>query len=216
MGDDPEKLDLYERIIEKFRECKTPDGKVLTVKFGEAALMMAPVYEWIFGVGVVSKHLKNDIVGHATGVLDSAGVCVENATVDGLISTTLQHRTHDQVRSDSKSGIVEILWTKRSLDFILRFLDYGLVRHTDESLQRCASMAYTQVLKPYHSLMVSGIVTLALSLTPTREMFLSNLGFGCLTSAQKVLQKFLTSALPIVEYVDKTLLEHNCNFPNKA
>lgn len=67
---------------------------------------------------------------------------------------------------------MEVLWTKRALDFIMRFLDYGILKHTDQSLSHCASMAYNEVLKPYHGFMVSSIVTLAFKLAPTRKNFI--------------------------------------------
>lgn len=194
-----------------------PDGKVLTQKFGEAAKLIAPVYEWIFGPGMVANHLKDDILGHAGGVVSAASEDPDAyRTVDGMVSNMLKRKNIGDIRGKWGEGIVEVLWTKRALDFILRFLNSAMLIDTQQSLSHAASVAYAEVLKPYHGFMVSSIVTLAFKLAPSRKNFIRTLGFSDLAHAQETLRGFLVSAQPVVAKVHQVLTQHNCDFDDKV
>lgn len=84
----------------------------------------------------------------------------------------MAYRGIENIRGRWGDGVIECLWTKRALDFILRFLEYGILTNTNQSLHHSATKAYQEVLKPYHGLVVSTVATLAFNLAPKREDFL--------------------------------------------
>lgn len=78
----------------------------------------------------------------------------------------------ENIRGQWGEGVIECLWTKRALDFIIRFLEYGILTSTDRALYDCGMKAYEEVLKPYHGFPVSTVVTLAFNFAPHRETLL--------------------------------------------
>lgn len=192
-------------------------------------MLIAPLYDRIFGVGMVSKHLKDDIVGHATGLITASDPKPEYAHVDQMVPQMLSEKPLEEIQGQWGEGIVELLWTKRALDFITRLLDYGIIRYLDKTFYECATLAYEEVLKPYHGFLVSGIVTLAFNLAPTRERFLEYehlcvvatfflrlLGFERLEDAQEKLRPFIAVIRPVLNHVDGVLDTHGCDFPDRV
>lgn len=211
-----DQLEHYRCITQKLNECMDENGNILTEKFGEAALLFAPVYDWIFSFGIVAKHLQKDIIGHATSVIDTARISHDYYTIDSLIQNTLKTSTLKEIRKTGKNGIVDLLWTKRCIHFITKFLSYGIVEHTDKSLHSCASMAYEEILKPYHGIMISTFVSLAFSMVTSREKFIKQLGFTNIKEAQAALDPFLKASIPVVLALNDLLERYECNFPDKA
>lgn len=209
-------MDLYDRITEAFQACQTPDGRVNALRLGEAALLIAPIYDRIFGSGLVANHLKDDIIGHASGLIGAARPRSKCEYVDELVPEMLREKPVEEVRGKWGEGLVELLWTKRALDFITRFLDYGMFKRLEKSLHECASTAYNEVLKPYHGLLVSTIVRLAFNLAPTRETFIGSLGFDTMEEVQARLEPFVAAIRPVIDHVHIILTQHGCDFPDKV
>eukprot|EP00923_Selenidium_pygospionis_P003519 GHVN01005548.1.p2 GENE.GHVN01005548.1~~GHVN01005548.1.p2 ORF type:complete len:223 (-),score=20.16 GHVN01005548.1:1505-2173(-) len=183
----------------------------------EASLLVVPLYDKIFGPGMVANQLKKDLEGSATGCKTTVLSNPMNwKTVDGLIVGEVQKRGYDVVRQDKASGVVKLLWMKRALEFIATFLDNAVLRMPDKSVKDAASDAYNAVLKPYHGMVVAAVVSAAFRLAPGREDLLKSLGFESMEAAKEPVHRFLGVLKPVLASINASLDVNECNFDDKA
>ncbi|CDJ63819.1 glycolipid transfer protein, putative [Eimeria necatrix] len=211
---------LYNAILERFRAVPDAEGRLDCEKLADAALQISAVYELVFGSGFISRHLKQDIANSSGRMREAAKALRKSrggsaVTADELIAWELKELGIPKMRKDQNSGVRGMLWMKRALDFVFSLICNTFGTMKDATVKECALDAYDRVLKPYHSFLVSNIVSLAFSLAPSKEEFVRRLGFemdeaeNCLGSIQEVV-------LPVIARLNTLLEEANCNFPDKA
>jgi len=207
---------LYKAIMKRFEDARGPNGKIHTEEIAIAAAGMAPIYDIVFGSGMVSNHLKKDIMNSSGAVKNAWEQNPEQCnTIDMLIIFEKEHATIEKIRKDSKSGVKNLLWMNRALDFMITFLHGVFVKNVDKPAKFSANEAYNAILKPYHGLLVSGIVTLAFNLCPSRDELIRKLGFINDKVEEKVIH--LHSIIkPMCETTIKLLEDEGCNFKDKA
>eukprot|EP00922_Rhytidocystis_sp_ex-Travisia-forbesii_P041199 GHVS01061511.1.p1 GENE.GHVS01061511.1~~GHVS01061511.1.p1 ORF type:complete len:185 (-),score=6.70 GHVS01061511.1:125-679(-) len=74
----------------------------------------------------------------------------ERQFVDEFILHEIQQRGVQDIRKDSTSGVKNLLWMKRALDFIISFLELLMLGDPESSSKVCATKAYDKVLEDYH------------------------------------------------------------------
>ena len=118
--------------------------------------------------GVLSPLSSQDHEGHIKGLrkLYEADKVEGHASGDSLfplLERELAKRGMASVRGDLGSGVCSTLWLMRTFAFLIRFLENlcNPATRKDEAYD-CARAAYKEVLFPYHRVMVSMVVRLAL------------------------------------------------------
>lgn len=208
--------DAFSTCLEKSEEDPEKDVCVC-VETCDAAKKVVPLYDKIFGEGTVSNALKRDLDGSAVGCKTvSLSNPIEWRTMDDLIKGEVAKRGLQVVRKDKASGVVKLLWMKRALRFIALFLQNAILDMPDAPVKDAASAAYTKVLRPYHGALVSTIVSAAFRLAPGRDKLLKALGFDSMGDAVTALEQFLSVITPVLDSIDNSLKEHECDFSDKA
>lgn len=192
-----------------------PNGQINALKLAEAGHLVGTLYDRIFGVNTVSRKLREDIDGHANCVVEAVKADPQRKTTcEGLVHVTLQEKGLEWCRYTPDNGVLKLLWLKRALDFILRFVDYSLLK--GEKIQVAGRTAYSEVLKPYHGMLVKTLVNLAFSLAPSRDGFVRALGFDNINDCVATIEPFVTTARPIINHVHRLLADNGCDFPDKV
>ncbi|CDI85654.1 glycolipid transfer protein, putative [Eimeria praecox] len=224
MGDVPEEplkgLALYHALLEKFRAVPDAEGRLDCEKLADAAMQISVVYELVFGKGFISRHLKQDIANSSGRMREAAQALSKSrgggaVTADDLISWELKQLGIPRMRKDQKSGVRGMLWMQRALDFVFTLICNMFGTMKTATAKECALDAYDRILKPYHSFLVSNVVSLAFSLAPSKEEFVSRLGFE-MSEAEKCLPSIQEVILPIISRLRTLLEESQCYFPDKA
>jgi hypothetical protein len=137
------------------------DGLIDIESFLQACHNIQPVYDIIFSPGIVASTLKSDIAESISSVTNLKGKYPKLAHLQALIRQELTDTPVEKLRKTKKSGVVGLLWLMRAITFNVTF-----IAHVNDGRKRpapeCAKEAYAQVLKPYHGMMLSGIVRWAL------------------------------------------------------
>ena len=133
-----------------------------------AAKEMLKLYDLMFpSKGKVYDILKGDHVGHVNALekafeADKAHPKHDDS-VFGLIVREIEGTSRDKVRNNIHSGTCSVLWIMRTIAFLTRFLDtLSDAKLKDKEAYDCAREAYKEVLYPYHRMVVSVVVRLAL------------------------------------------------------
>lgn len=213
-------LALHNAVLDKFRAVPDTQGRLDCDKLADAALQIATVYDLVFGGGFVSRHLKQDIA-NSSGRMRAAAEALRRTrgggavSADELIAWEIKELGIPRMRKDQQSGVRGMLWMKRALDFVFSLLCNMFGSMKDASAKECALEAYDRILKPYHSFFVSHVVSLAFSLAPSREEFISRLGFD-VAEAEACARSMDEVVRPIIMCLGKLLDQSHCNFPDKA
>lgn len=211
---------LHQALLEKFRAVPDAQGRLDCDKLADAAMQISAVYDLVFGGGIVSRHLKQDIA-NSSGRMRAAADALRKSRgggvvcADELILWEIEELGISRMRKDQHSGVRGMLWMKRALDFIFSLICNMFGSMKDATSKECALEAYDRILKPYHSFLVSHIVSLAFSLAPSKEEFVSRLGFE-LAEAEACVQSIEEVIRPIIAGLGKLLEQSHCNFPDKA
>eukprot|EP00918_Siedleckia_nematoides_P071873 GHVU01157004.1.p1 GENE.GHVU01157004.1~~GHVU01157004.1.p1 ORF type:complete len:232 (-),score=46.47 GHVU01157004.1:1069-1764(-) len=213
----PRLMPDYAVIIEAFKAAETEDGRVLSTKFAEAAKKIVPIYEKIFGNGVVSTLLKRDLEGSADGVVSAV---LENTIacehVDSLVTFEVTNTPDLKTVKDNNAGVVRLLWMKRALDFILAILKKVVVECPEKEIKDCAREAYSETLQQYHGYIVSKVFTMAMSVCPSRPDLLKRLDFHDEATARLHYEAFENAMGPILAKAHKALEDNGCDFPDQV
>ncbi|CEM34397.1 unnamed protein product [Vitrella brassicaformis CCMP3155] len=191
-----------------FEEARSKPGEILTLATCEGAVGMLPVYDKLFGAGMISKILKDDLSGTADKVrhrfLEQPAV---NETIRTMVEAEIAHKGPDAILEDKKSGTRSTLWLKRALDFVCTFLELLLLK-PDHSSKKCAQETYTRVLEPYHGFWARNICSMAMGLVPSREELLKRFGYRSLEEATREVNALLCQLRPVVNEIDGILTLH--------
>ncbi|PHJ26090.1 glycolipid transfer [Cystoisospora suis] len=213
---------LYCAVTTGFAKARAPDGRILCVPLAEAAKTIIPVYDTVFGGGMVSNLLKKDLDNSSTKVIqasarDQASIPDSGPiTVDMMIACEVKQSGVNALRKDSECGVKNLLWMKRALDFVVGFLENVIFKMKGQSAKECATDVYKRVLKPYHGFMVSNVVTLAFGLCPTREELCKKLGFDDEAVVEDRVKKISEVCRPMLDEISDLLERSGCNFPDKV
>jgi hypothetical protein len=133
------------------------DGAVDVDTFLTACRNIQPVYDIIFSPGMVASNLKSDIAESIASVTNLRAKYPSLSSLQALIRQEITDTPVDKLRKTKKSGVVGLLWLMRAITFNITFIanvNDGRRRPASE----CAKEAYAVVLKPFHGMMLSGIV----------------------------------------------------------
>eukprot|EP00922_Rhytidocystis_sp_ex-Travisia-forbesii_P041202 GHVS01061518.1.p1 GENE.GHVS01061518.1~~GHVS01061518.1.p1 ORF type:complete len:243 (-),score=38.49 GHVS01061518.1:564-1292(-) len=207
---------LYRNVTSAFDKAKAQGGKIRTLELAQAARTIVPVYDTVFGKNVVSSNLKKDIENSSGKVMLAVeSFKDERQFVDEFILHEIQQRGVQDIRKDSTSGVKNLLWMKRALDFIISFLELLMLGDPESSSKACATKAYDKVLKDYHGWLVSNMVTMSFNLCPAREKLLQKLGFSDKVDAHDKASSLMACVRPVLDQVHTFLEKYDCNFPDK-
>lgn len=141
-----------------------------------ASTEMLKLYDLMFpSKGKVYDILKNDHVGHIKGLRKAYEADQEKNPAAGpalfpLLDREVVAKGLKSVRGDLGSAVCSALWLMRTFKFLIRFLDL-LVEdsHKSKDAYECARSAYKEILYPYHRMVVSMIVPMALGACSKRR-----------------------------------------------
>ncbi|KEP63309.1 UNVERIFIED_CONTAM: glycolipid transfer protein GLTP [Hammondia hammondi] len=213
---------LFVTLTSGFSKARSTDGRILCEPLADVAQTIIPVYDTLFGAGMVANVLKKDLKNSSSKLKEAAQrefAAEPNAgpvTVDMLISYEIKKDGVAYLRKDANNGVKNLLWMKRALDFIVGFLENATFKMKDKTAKECATEVYQCVLKPYHGFMVSHIVSLAFNLCPSREDLCKKLDFendAMIETRVKALSKVCR---PLLDEISDMLEKAGCNFPDKA
>ena len=123
--------------------------------------------------GVLNKDLEDNTGGFekaAKRVRDAAAAAgaPSPATALDVFLAELAARPLAELRKDRKTGAVVCgLWMSRALLFVGRF-GSRLILTPGATPTEVAKAVYTEVLRPYHGMIIAGVVSMAFSLAPSR------------------------------------------------
>lgn len=187
-------------------------AELKTVDVIRAAEAMMDLYDLMFpSGGQVPALLKKDHRTHIEQVRTAFQLDATNkARVADFVHGELRARGRDAVRKDWGVGVLGLLWIGRTVAFITRFL--ALLEQTDVQPYKAARDAYGEVLRPYHTMVVSVVVRIALGLVGDRAKLRDN--FGLQTDELTVvwLTTTATSMRRVVDALMKVLRDADCDF----
>ena len=130
---------------------------------------MLKLYDLMFpSKGRVYDILKGDHAGHLKSLqrladADRAAHPDAGDAVFPMLDREVAKKGLPPVRNDLCSGVCSLLWFMRTVRFLGRFLDLLCdPAHAKQDAFECARAAYKECLYPYHRMVVSMIVPLAL------------------------------------------------------
>jgi hypothetical protein len=190
------------------KENRIPTENFLSVCDGIGGL-----FEAMF-MGMVASQLKADIDNSANNVrlkfLKHPDKC---HTLEDLVIHDLKHRGRHEVRNDRASGTVALIWAKRSVQFVVMYLEL-LGANPEITASECAQTTYEKVLAPYHGWLTSKFVATVMGLAPDREDIYTKLGLH--VEPLLAINEFVATANPVMAEIQRLLDEHDCDFPDKV
>lgn len=198
-------------------EDPSAQGKVLvpTEHFIQVCALTAEIYQALF-ISALASQLKGDIDNSANNLLKSYKLFpADRATLDALIGHEIKTRGYDAVRADRESGTVGLLWAKRSIDFVVMYLDL-LSTRPDLDAGSCAQQTYDKVLAPYHGWLTSTFVSTVMGFAPAREDVYAKLGLDKLPDANAAAREFVVHAKRTMGQVQRVFDSHKADFPDKV
>lgn len=213
---------LLASLVRAFKPCIERDentGKNICrcIATCDAAQLVVPLYDKLFGEGIISNILKKDLGGSAAGWKNAVLTNEEEwNTVEGLCKGETTLRGLETVRKDKSSGVVKMLWARRALQFIASFLDHAFLIMPDAPIKDAASAAYVCVLQRYHGYVTSKVVAAAFRIAPDRMQLLKALGFSGLRDATVAVKDFLSTLHPVLCTIERAMEDCGCNFQDKA
>lgn len=190
-------------------------GHVDADSFLVACNAVLPVYDVIFSPGLVSRTLKSDMRQHINSVAAVKSRYPKLKYLDQLIEQEVADFGHDKVRYDTHSGSYGLLWLMRTVMFNVSFVS-ALADGQRRQSRVCAAEAYKAVLAPFHGYLLGGIVSMALSLCPTRESMISAFGFSGEDEVEPAIQAYCAAARRSFSAVDAFYTKAGLHFPDKA
>lgn len=204
----------WDSALQTFVECRDAStGKIDTLKYVEMCDRVSDIYGAMF-MSMLASQLKSDIDNSSGNVRKAYDQSPENSqTLDTYMEHLLQTRGHQQLREDRASGVHGLLWSKRSVEFVVTYIE-KLCENEEMTGSQCAQATYEQVLMPYHGWITSKFVKTVMGYAPSRETVCAKLGLEA--DASGLMREFLAVARPIINEVHNVLETHNCNFPDKV
>ncbi|KAI4839394.1 glycolipid transfer protein [Plasmodium brasilianum] len=203
-------------IEKKSLECRE-GNEIVVLKLCDLCNTIYPIYKKIFGDGFIADMLIKDLKNSSLKVQKAIeNFPNETKYVSMMYSYNLKkYQSIHKLKRDLNNGIINFLWMKRTIEFIVIFLEKCYITNYSSKLSACAMDAYDEVLKSYHGYMTRNIVKLALKLSPSREVLTERLQLGSNEQTKLVLQKCLSIAKPLIDDISKIIERNNCNFAEK-
>ncbi|SPJ10232.1 glycolipid transfer protein, putative [Plasmodium sp. DRC-Itaito] len=203
-------------IEKKSLECRE-NNEIVVLKICELCNIIYPIFNKIFGNGFLGDTLKKDLKNSSSQVQRAIEKFPEETKyVSMLYSYNInKYENMQKLKRDLDNGIISFLWMKRTLDFIITFLEKCYITYNETKLSICAQEAYNEVLKKYHGFITTKIVKLCLKLSPTKEILTKKLGFENHQQASTVLEKCLSITKPLVRDISVTIERFKCDFEEK-
>ena len=191
----------------------TPD-RIPTETFFQVCESVAAIFQALF-MDMIANQLKNDIDNSANSVRK----CYvkhpkERSTLEDLVAHELQQRGRQEVRNDRSSGVVGLIWAKRSVAFVVMYVEL-LGSKPDITAGECAQTTYNKILAPYHGWLTSKFVSTVMGLAPAREHIYEKLGLVGDGVTEEIAQ-FTKSANAVLGEIQRLLEEHDADFPDKV
>jgi Glycolipid transfer protein (GLTP) len=213
------------RVINAFQPFTTlPLEAIPADAFCDASILIVPLYHILFGgEGQISRTLSSDVSSH----IDEIRAAARSAGAPQSLLSLVQWEAMPQGsggggRNDMElrkgwSATHGLLWVLRAERMIARLASLL----ADRSQSNCsptdlAREAYTQTLKPYHGMMVSGIVKLAFSFVPARDKLQVLFGYPSLELAYSDLSLLAQTMGGVAENLTQWLGSQGKDFPDKA
>lgn len=179
----------------------------------------------MFGAGGMVTGVLNKDVEDNTGGFEKALKRLRGAAAAGgkpapvtaldAFTAEVASRPLAELRKDRKEGAVTCgLWMSRALLFVGRF-GSRLIQTPGASPTEVAKAVYNEVLRPYHGMIIAGVVSMAFSLAPSRADFFKRMN-TLEDDAREELDAFVKHVLPVAEAFSKWFADNNYNFPDKA
>ncbi|CRG96707.1 glycolipid transfer protein, putative [Plasmodium gallinaceum] len=208
---------FLKEIEKKSLECREKD-EILVLKLCELSNAIYPIYNKIFGDGFLGETLKKDLKNSSLKVKKAVEkVPEETKYVSKMYSYNLKkYENLEKLKKDMDNGLINFMWMKRALEFIVVFLEKCYVTKSSSKLNICAQEAYEEVLKSYHGYITVNLVKLGIKLSPSRENLTKRLGFESNEEAKIVIQNFILITKPLINDISKIMEKYNCNFKDKV
>ncbi|BBN00167.1 hypothetical protein MPTK1_1g26930 [Marchantia polymorpha subsp. ruderalis] len=144
-------------------------------------------------LGIAFKFAEKDYVSKVKDLLDASK---EFDNIAAMVDSDIQADKVKQGGSHTRN----LLRVKRGIDMV-RLLFQHVLTTEGNSLKEPATKAYDQVFAPYHSWPIRKAVAAGMYVIPTKSAYLAKLNEKE-SSAKQYVQIFVTSAEPVVQYVD--------------
>ena len=195
---------------------ETIDGqanRIQTEQFFRVCDAVGGMFQAMF-MGMIASQLKGDIDNSVNSVrqafLKQPDKC---HTLEDLVAYDLESRGLETIRADRASGTVGLIWAKRSVQFVVMYLEL-LGKQPDITAGECTQNTYEKVLMPYHGWLTSKFVVTVMGLAPDREDVYTKLGLD--TEPLAAINSFVAVANPVIGEIQRLLDEHDCDFPDKV
>ena len=159
----------WDNMQQSFASCMDPNTKqIKTLTYLEVCDRVSNVFEAMF-MGLIASQLKADIDNSSSNLKNGFLNHPENCdTIDTLLDFTLKKYGKEELRMDRASPIHGLLWSKRSVQFVVFYLDL-LSKRPDLTAPECAQQTYEIVLMPYHGWLTSKFASTVMGFSPVRE-----------------------------------------------
>jgi len=161
--------------------------------------------------------LKHDITSHIHEIRELAARNPDTTFLVELIEVEIKNLgdpAHKVLRS-GPSATHGLLWLLRTLKFIDVFMAH-LATDTVKSPTDLARDAYTQVLRPFHGMMIAGIVRAVMGFVPSRDKLRTLFGFSDDDAARSQLAGTEATMRPSIDRLMAWIQSRGLDFPDKA
>lgn len=187
--------------------------------FAAACESLVPLYSMLFPSGFVADRLKTDLTDHIAelrGAITNMGVA-PSTPLTALIEEEVARLggPRNSALSEGPSATHGVLWLCRTAHFISAFCQLlGNRGRMGTSPNDLAREAYAAALRPYHGMLVSGIVRAAMSFVPSRDALRAKFGY----TADELAMEDLAATGAVTEAVAQGVLAwmqaRNLHFPD--
>ncbi|XP_062158482.1 ACD11 homolog protein [Alnus glutinosa] len=149
----------------------------------------------LFGcLGLAFKFAESEYVSKVHDLKEASRT---HSTLQEILDLDVSNGTVKKQGSHSRN----LRRVRQGLDLIRALFEHFFSTE-DHTLKGAASTAYAQVCAPYHSWTVRTAVAAGMYALPTRDKLLHKLNETD-QSAEKKMRRYVSAALPVIEYIDK-------------
>ncbi|KAK6117365.1 hypothetical protein DH2020_048883 [Rehmannia glutinosa] len=187
--------EAFKELANTINQC--PDGEEARLELGpfsRACSLVSPLFRCL---GIAFKFAELDYVAKVNDLVEaSTSISVLPVMVDGDIEADCVRRGGSHTRN--------LLRVKRGIDMVKVLFEH-IISSEGNSLKDPASKAYAQVFAPYHGWAIRKAVAAGMYALPTKAQLLNKLNEDE-TSARIQMQNYITSATPVVKYIDQLFI----------
>lgn len=198
-----EETETLKRMAVAFRELaevinRCPDGEEARLELGQfsrACSFVSPLFRCL---GIAFKFAELDYVAKVDDLSKaSKSIVTLPVMMDGDIQANCVRKSGSHTRN--------LLRVKRGIDMVKVLFEH-ITSSEQDSLKEAASQAYAQVFAPYHGWAIRKAVSAGMYTLPTKAQLLKKLNEDE-TSAKVQMQIFITSAAPVITYIDQLFIK---------